>query len=156
MRLNFKQRFFSWFDSYDIYDEAGNTVYTVEGQLSWGHRLHINDAQGRHIGTLQEKLFTFFEPKFEVYIGDEYVGCIKKEFTFFKPRFVIDFNGWQVDGEWLEWDYQITDGSKVVATISKELFHWTDTYMIDVDRPGDALGALLVALAIDAEKCSRG
>ena len=32
MRLNFKQRFFSWFDSYDIYDEAGNTVYTVEGQ----------------------------------------------------------------------------------------------------------------------------
>ena len=156
MRLNFKQRFFSWFDSYDIYDEAGNTVYTVEGQLSWGHRLHINDARGRHIGTLQEKLFTFFEPKFEVYIRNEYVGCIKKEFTFFKPRFVIDFNGWQVDGEWLEWDYQITDGSRVVATISKEPFHWTDTYSIDVDRPGDALGALLVVLAIDAEKCSRG
>ena len=36
MRLYFKQRFFSWFDSYDIYDEAGNTVFTVEGQLSWG------------------------------------------------------------------------------------------------------------------------
>ena len=31
MRLYFKQRFFSWFDSYDIYDEAGNVVYTVEG-----------------------------------------------------------------------------------------------------------------------------
>ena len=29
MRLIFKQRFFSWFDSYDIYDEAGNVVYTV-------------------------------------------------------------------------------------------------------------------------------
>ena len=27
MKLLFKQRFFSWFDSYDIYDEAGNTVY---------------------------------------------------------------------------------------------------------------------------------
>lgn len=36
MRLWFKQRFFSWFDSYDIYDEDGNTVYTVEGQLAWG------------------------------------------------------------------------------------------------------------------------
>ena len=28
MKLLFKQRFFSWFDSYDIYDEAGSTVYT--------------------------------------------------------------------------------------------------------------------------------
>ena len=28
MRLLFRQRLFSWFDSYDIYDEAGNTVYT--------------------------------------------------------------------------------------------------------------------------------
>ena len=26
MRLNFKQRFFSWLDSYDIYDEEGSTV----------------------------------------------------------------------------------------------------------------------------------
>ena len=37
MRLLFKQRFFSWFDSYDIYDEDGNTVFTVEGKLAWGH-----------------------------------------------------------------------------------------------------------------------
>ena len=46
MRLLFKQRFLSWFDSYDIYDEGGNTVFTVEGKLSWGHRLEIHDAQG--------------------------------------------------------------------------------------------------------------
>lgn len=34
MKLLFRQRIFSWFDSYDIYDEWGNTVYTVRGQLS--------------------------------------------------------------------------------------------------------------------------
>ena len=28
MRLLFKQRFLSWFDSYDIYDEEGRTAYT--------------------------------------------------------------------------------------------------------------------------------
>ena len=53
MRLLFKQRFFSWFDSYDIYNEAGETVYTVEGNLSWGHCLHILDAAGNHIGTVK-------------------------------------------------------------------------------------------------------
>ena len=36
MRLLFRQRLFSWFDSYDIYDEAGNTVYTVEGKAGLG------------------------------------------------------------------------------------------------------------------------
>lgn len=110
---------------------------------------------GRHIATLQEKIFTFL-PQFELYIEENYVGCIKKEFTFFKPRFVIDCNGWEIDGEWLEWDYTITDGQRSVATISKEPFHLTDQYVIDVVEPDEALAVLLVVLAIDAEKCSRG
>ena len=46
MKLLFKQRFFSWFDSYDIYDENGAAVYTVEGKLSFGHHLEIYDAMG--------------------------------------------------------------------------------------------------------------
>lgn len=58
MRLLFKQRFFSWFDSYDIYDEDGNTVFTVEGKLAWGHCLHILNAMGDHIGTVQQRVLT--------------------------------------------------------------------------------------------------
>ena len=42
-----------------------------------------------------------------------------------------------------------------IATISKELFNWTDTYVIDVNDPRDAVYALMLVLAIDAEKCSR-
>ena len=37
MKLLFKQRFFSWLDSYDIFDETGCIVYTVKGRVSWGH-----------------------------------------------------------------------------------------------------------------------
>ena len=36
MRLLFKQRFFSWFDKYDIYDENEKTIFTVEGKLKIG------------------------------------------------------------------------------------------------------------------------
>ena len=154
MKLLFKQRFFSWFDSYDIYNEAGETVYTVRGQLSWGHCLKIFDAHDREIGTVKERIFTFL-PQFEMYLGDRYVGCIRKEFTFFKPKFNIDCNGWSIDGDWFEWDYQIrTATGECVATVSKEL-SWTDTYVIDVNDPADALCALMLVLAIDAEKCSR-
>ena len=43
MKLVFRQRIFSWFDSYDIYDEGGNAVFTVKGQLAWGHCFRIYD-----------------------------------------------------------------------------------------------------------------
>lgn len=155
MKLLFRQRLFSWFDSYDIYDASGATVYTVKGQLAWGHCQKIFDSAGSELGTVRERVLTWL-PKFELYLGDRYVGCIRKEFTFFRPRYHIDCNGWQVEGNWLEWDYSILDGSgRCVAQISKELFRWTDTYVIDVSRPSDALCALMVVLAIDAEKCSR-
>jgi len=155
MKLLFKQRFFSWLCSYDIFNEYGETVYTVRGELAWGHLLRIYDAQGHEVGCVKEKILTWL-PKFEMYLGDRYMGCISKAFTFFKPRFDIDCNGWQVEGDWLEWDYDILNAyGHHVARVTKELFNWTDTYSIDVYNPEDALCALMLVLAIDAEKCSR-
>ena len=58
MKLLFKQRMFSWFDSYDIYDETGTVVFTVKGRLSWGHCLEIFDYAGTHVGTVKEEILT--------------------------------------------------------------------------------------------------
>lgn len=156
MKLLFKQRFFSWLDSYDIFDESGQVLYTVKGQLSWGHCLKIFDHAGREVGMVEERIFSFL-PKFEMYEGDAYLGCICKELSFFRPKFSIEYNGWQVEGDFFEWDYEIRSGhdDRLIATVSKELFKWTDTYVIDVGDPADALHALMLVLAIDAEKCSR-
>ena len=154
MKLLFKQRFFSWFDSYDIYDEDGNVLYVVKGQLAFGHCLKIYDRDGYEIGTVKERILTFL-PSFEMYRGEEYVGNIRKEFSFFRPRFTIDCNGWQVEGDWFEWDYTILGPQGTVATVSKELWNFTDTYVIDVKSQDDALCVLMLVLAIDAEKCSR-
>ena len=156
MKLIFKQKMFSWFDSYNIYDAYDESiVYTIKGQFSWGHCFKIFDANGFEVATVKQKIFTFL-PKFELYYGDRYVGCISREFSFFKPKYNIDFNGWHVEGNFFEWDYQIVNSNGAeIATISKELFNWTDTYLINVYDPIDALNALMLVLAIDAEKCSR-
>ncbi|MBE6566286.1 MAG: hypothetical protein E7659_04175 [Ruminococcaceae bacterium] len=155
MKLLFKQRMFSWFDSYDIYNEAGDIIYTVRGDIAWGHLLRIYDAHGYEIGVVKERVLTWL-PKFEMYLDGRYVGSIRKELTFFRPRFVIDCNGWQVDGDWFEWDYHILDDrGQCIAYVNKELFNWTDTYVIDVRNPNHATCILMLVLAIDAEKCSR-
>ena len=57
MRLLIKQRVFSWTDSYDIYDEAGNTKYFVKAEFfALGHQLHVYDVQGKEIGVVKERL----------------------------------------------------------------------------------------------------
>ncbi len=155
MILTFKERLFSWFDSYDVYDEDGNVMFEVRGELSWGHLLRVYDRQGREVGCIQEKILTFL-PKFEIFRGNDYAGCIKKEFTLFKPSFDIDYRGWYVRGNFLEWDYTILNSAnKKVATVSKEILHLADTYIIDVRDSRDVIDVLMLVLAIDAEKCSR-
>ncbi len=155
MRLLFKQRFFSWFDSYDIYDEAGSVIYSVQGQLAWGKCLHVYGAGEDYLGTVKQRVMTFL-PQFEIYIGDEYAGVIRKEFSFFKPSFDIDYLGWHVEGDFFEWDYSISDMSgSHIATVSKELMNFTDTYCIDVVNSDLALNVLMLVLAIDAEKATR-
>ncbi|WP_099204433.1 LURP-one-related/scramblase family protein [Scatolibacter rhodanostii] len=155
MKLLFKQRLFSWFDSYDIYDEAGNVAFVVKGRLSWGHLLEIYDAAGYHIGTLKEEIFHFM-PRFSMYFGDQYVGQIRKEFTFFKPSFQLDCNGWQVSGDLFSWNYQVYEPSgNIVMSAEKQIFNWTDTYVIDIAHTENALISLMIVLAIDAANCEK-
>lgn len=153
MKMLFKQRFFSWFDSYDIYGEDGSVLYTVKGKMAWGHCLEVYNAKEEHIATLKEEVFTWM-PRFRIYLGDNYVGDIKKEFTFFKPSFSLDYNGWNVTGDFFDWDYEITERGSAVARVSKQLFNFTDTYTIEVAQPENALICLMIVLAIDAAKCS--
>ena len=155
MRLIFKQRFFSFLDSYDIYDENGNTVFTVKGKFSFGRHFIIYSPEGRELGEIRQELFTF-RPKYNLYSAESYIGCITKEFTFFKPSFNIDLNGWRIEGDFFEWDYSIRDHRGMeIASAQKEPFNFTDTYVIDVWNPADALAALMVVVTIDAEKDSR-
>lgn len=156
MRLLFKQRMFSWFDSYDIYDESGNTVFVVKGQLAWGHRLEIYDAVGNPVGTVKEEILTFL-PRFALYAGGQYLGDIRKELTFLRPAFTLHYGGWTVQGDVWSWNYQVMDGyGRPVAQATKQLFNWTDTYFIDVIDPANVLLSLMIVLAIDAAKCSSG
>lgn len=155
MKLLFKQRLFAWLDSYDIFDENQNTVFTVKGVLAFKHCFKIYDAGGKEVGMIREKVLTFLCPRFDLIIDGTEAESIVKEFTFFKPKFTLEFRNWQVEGDWLQWNYQIQSPDGTIAVITKQLFNWTDTYEINVTDPADALAALMVVVAIDAVKCTQ-
>lgn len=166
MKLLLKQKILSWFDSYNIYalpegEDADSfeysdehIAYRVEGQLAWGHEFHIFDRNGQMLGRISQEIFTFL-PKFDLELFGEHIGRVEREFSLFVPSYRVDFRDWEVSGDLLGWDYSITDSQGVAAArITKELFHFSDTYTIDIPDERDALHALMVVLAIDAANCS--
>ncbi len=154
MELLIKQRVFSWTDSYDVYDENGQPRYFVKAEfLTLGHQIHVYDIQtGRELGSIHQRLLTFL-PAFEVVLNGRTVGSVRKRFSLLFPRYDVDYRDWSVEGDLLNWDYEVTRGSETVMTISKELLHWGDTYTLRYQNPADELPGLLLVIAIDAANC---
>lgn len=153
MKLLIKQRVFSWGDTYDIYDEAGNVKYVVKAEIfALGHQLHVYDAYNNEVGKISQKLLTFM-PQFDIEVRGEMYGTVRKELTFFHPKYDIDYNGWHAEGDFWGWNYDVYRGTTPVMHINKDIFQWGDTYVIDIVNPADELHALMLVIAIDAANC---
>lgn len=149
MKLYIKQKIFSWNDKFSVYDENGTERYFVEGEFfSWGKKLHVYDSMQQEAAFIRQEVLTFL-PKFIVSINGQDVAEIVKEFTFFKPRYRIDGLGWEIDGDFWDHDYEITQNGRTIVRLSKEWFTWGDCYELDIESQEDEIVALAVVLAID-------
>ncbi len=156
MELRIKQRVFSWSDTYDVYDESGEPRYYVEAEMfTFGHQIHVYDKRsGQEVGSIHQQLLTFM-PRFEIVIGGRTVGTICKEFSLFTPRYHVDFRGWEVEGDFLGWDYEACRNGAPVLRVSKEWLTWGDTYVLRYNDIRDEIPGLLLTIAIDAVNCSK-
>lgn len=67
----------------------------------------------------------------------------------------FDYNGWRVEGDFLDGIMMYTMECSSIIHISKELFHWGDTYTINFSDPQDELEGLMLVIAIDAANCTQ-
>ena len=157
MDLHIRHRIFSGGDSYDVFDESGEARYEVRSAFfSLGHQIHIYDKradEGRdEVGSIRQKLFTLM-PTFEIEIGGRVIGTVRKKFTLLRQNYEVDYRGWDVEGDFLGWDYRVTEGNREVMDISKQWLSWGDTYTLTFCNPADELPGLLLVIAIDAANC---
>ena len=152
MKLLLKQKIWSWFDSFDIWNEKGEVVYRVKGHMACGHAFRVYDKYDREIAEIKQRMWSWTY-KFDIIQNGKETGLVHKQFTW-KPRFDIHFNNKEYDvvGNWMGWDYRLTSSNKLIAEIHKEIWNWTDTYSINVDEK-DELTAVILVVAIDAIKC---
>lgn len=156
MKLILKQKIFTWLDSYNVYGESGETLYTVGSAPALSHHLIIYDAENNPVGEIRQRIFTWL-PKFDISVRGVHVGEIRRDLTLFKPHFTVDFNGWQLCGDFFALEYTVLNQyGHCIATVSRELWRIGDTYSIEVYDEKDVLEVLILALAVDAERCSSG
>lgn len=101
------------------------------------------------MGMIREKVLTWL-PKFFIEIGGREVGMIKQGFTFFRDKYEVDYKGWTVQGDFLDWNYSVYQGTNRIIDIQKKILSWGDTYVVDITNLEDEIAALMLVLAIDA------
>ena len=149
MNLYIKERIFTWGDKFDIYDQYGTPKYFVKGEVfSWGKKLHVYDQFEREVAFIKQEVFSFL-PTFKVYVNQREIAQIRREFSFFRPRYYVGGLGWEVDGSFLEHNYQITQNGRHIVSIDKEWMTWGDSYCLSIADDADEIVALAVVLTID-------
>ncbi len=149
MKLYIKERVFTWGDKFNVFDEAGREKYTVEGEVfTWGKKLHVYDRFGKEAAFIKQELFTWL-PCYRVYVGEQEIAQVRREFSWFTPKYSVSGLGWDVNGHFLEHNYEITRNGLPIVSIEKEWMTWGDSYALDITNPADEIIALAVVLTID-------
>ena len=149
MNFYIQQKVITFTDQFTVRDDWGNCIYTVRQQIfSWGKEYHILDQAGLEVAVLKEEVLHFL-PCYQVIIGYEIIARIRKQLTFLSSRYILEGTDWQVCGNILDHDYEITDSLGVVAEIHRWWMSWGDCYRLSIAQGADDLLALCCVLAID-------
>lgn len=153
MRYVMSQKFFSLADSFTIKDENEREAYLVKGKVfSFGDKLSFQDTEGNELVYIDQRLLNW-SPTYELWRGADLLAVVKRQlFSFIHHRFTVDVPGpddLEAEGDFLDHEYTFTRGDRVVATVSKKWFSWTDTYGIDVADGEDPVLILASAVVVD-------
>jgi uncharacterized protein YxjI len=154
-QLYIKQKVFSLSEKFTVKDQEEKDTYYIEGSfMRVPKTFSIMNTSRDEVALITKKVFSFL-PKFFVEVNGQEVLTIKKEFSFLKARYSIDAAGIEVQGNWLDMDFQVLHNGRVVGEVGKEWFSWGDSYRVQIlDEEMETIIIALV-IAIDCVKADQ-
>ena len=150
MRYLVRERLFSITDDFWVTDERGDRVFLVDGKaLRLRETFELKDASGTVLATIHKKFFSFTDAMDIEHDGAVVATVHKAVISPLHHRAVIDIPGrgrLEAVGNLIDKDFEIRDGHRVIARISRAWFRVRDTYGVDV-APGEN-DALIICIAI--------
>lgn len=137
----------SLIEHFEITDESGWPRFDVRGNLGLTQRLSFCDQSGRELAEIRKRMMTTTH---EILVGGQSVAEVRHE-GFFGEHYEIDsgFGPLTAKGNFNGWEYSISQGGQVVATVSRELALREKFGVQTADGANDVF-ILAVVLAIDA------
>ncbi len=153
-RYQMRQKLVSLGDDFWIENNRGERVFKVDGKmLRVRDTLFFEDMQGNRRCKLQQKLLAVRDTMTIEGENGESLATIKKALIApLRDRWTVkvsDGPDLAVKGNILDFEYEIDDGDRKVAEVSKKWFRVRDTYGVQIEPSQNDILILAVTVAID-------
>jgi uncharacterized protein YxjI len=152
-RYRIRQKLVSCGDDYWIENALGQRVFFVDAKaLRLREHLGFMDFQGNELVAIQEKVM-HIKDIYCIYRKGNVFATVKKTLvTPLRQRFDVHVAGaenMEVEGNILDYEYEIHEGRKRMAEVSKKWFHVDNTYGVEIVSGVDDVLILAITVLID-------
>jgi len=149
-----REKLVSFGNDFWIEDENGRRAFKVDGKmLRVRDTLFFEDVNGAELCKVQQRLLTIRDAMTIEGPGGETLATVKKALIApLRDRWTVkvgDGPDLQVQGNILNHQYTIGDGSSKIAEVSKRWFRLADTYGVLIEPGQNDVIILAVTVAID-------
>jgi len=153
-RYKIRQKLISIGDDFWIENAKGQKVFKVDGKaLRLRKTLEFEDTKGRKLAQIKERILAI---KDTMVIEDAHgrdIATVKQALIApLRDKWNVNVKGGEdlvVQGNILDLEYDIRQGRKRVAEVSKKWFTITDTYGVEIEDGQNDILILAIAVAID-------
>ena len=153
-RYKMREKLVSFGNDFWIEDENGRRAFKVDGKmLRVRDTLFFEDVKGTELCKIQQRLLTIRDTMSIEGPKGETLATVKKALiTPLRDRWTVKVGNspdLQVQGNILNHQYTIGEGSSKIAEVSKRWFRLADTYGVLVEPNQNDIVILAVTVAID-------
>jgi len=153
-RYKIRQKLISIGDDFWIENASGQKVYKVDGKaLRIRKTLEFEDAHGKKLAQIKERLLAIKDTMVIEDPNGKDIATVKKALISpLRDKWNVNVKGGDdlvVQGNILDLEYDIKQGRKKVAEVSKKWFTITDTYGVEIEEGQNDILILAIAVAID-------
>jgi len=152
-RYRMRQKLVSFGDDYWIENALSQRVFFVDGKaFRLREHLGFKDMQGNELLAIQEKVM-YIKDTYSIYHKGNVFATVKK--VLISPlhqRFDVHVAGaenMEVEGNILDHEYEIHEGRRLMAKVSKKWFHMANTYGVDIVPGANDILILAITVIID-------
>jgi uncharacterized protein YxjI len=153
-RYKIRQKLFSIGDDFWIENQKGEKIYKVDGKvLRIRKTLVFEDVNGKKLCQIKERLLSIKDSMVIEHTDGKDLAVVKKALISpLRDKWNVNVKGGEdleVKGNILDLEYDIRQGRRKVAEVSKKWFSITDTYGVEIEDGQNDILILAVAVAID-------